>query len=108
MEEDNAQQRKFKKMTETPVEPLICRMAVPTIISMLITSIYNMADTFFVGRIGTSATAAVGIVFSLMPLSRPLVFSLDRVLAIIFPENLAPGRWRRPHAWRQPGFSARF
>ena len=74
MEEDNAQQRKFKKMTETPVEPLICRMAVPTIISMLITSIYNMADTFFVGRIGTSATAAVGIVFSLMAIIQAIGF----------------------------------
>ena len=74
MEEDNAQQRKFKKMTETPVEPLICRMAVPTIISMLITSIYNMADTFFVGRIGTSATAAVGIVFSLMAVIQAIGF----------------------------------
>ena len=74
MEEDNAQQQKFKKMTETPVEPLICRMAVPTIISMLITSIYNMADTFFVGRIGTSATAAVGIVFSLMAIIQAIGF----------------------------------
>lgn len=71
---DNAQQEKFKKMTETPVEPLICRMAVPTIISMLITSIYNMADTFFVGRIGTSATAAVGIVFSLMAIIQAIGF----------------------------------
>nr|WP_195268456.1 MATE family efflux transporter [Eubacterium sp. 1001713B170207_170306_E7] len=61
-------------MTETPVEPLICRMAVPTIISMLITSIYNMADTFFVGRIGTSATAAVGIVFSLMAIIQAIGF----------------------------------
>ena len=51
MEEDNAPQQKFKKMTETPVEPLICRMAVPTIISMLITSIYNMADTFLWGAL---------------------------------------------------------
>ena len=44
----------------------MCRLAVPTIISMLVTSFYNMADTYFVGRIGTSATAAVGVVFPLM------------------------------------------
>lgn len=55
-------------MTQTPIRKLIFKMAVPTIISMLITSFYNMADTFFVGRINTSATAAVGIVFSLMAL----------------------------------------
>ena len=57
----DAQRRKYIQMTESPVEPLICKMAVPTIISMLITSIYNMADTFFVGRLGTSATGAVGV-----------------------------------------------
>lgn len=53
-------------MTKTPVKKLVCTLAVPTIISMLVTSFYNMADTFFVGRIGTSATGAVGVVFSLM------------------------------------------
>ena len=60
-------------MTESPVEPLICKMAVPTIISMLITSIYNMADTF-VGRLGTSATGAVGVVFPLMALIQAVGF----------------------------------
>ena len=41
-------------------------MAVPTIISMLVTSLYNIADTYFVGQINTQTTAAVGIVFSVM------------------------------------------
>ena len=62
----NAQEQKYKLMTETPIKPLVCKLAVPTNISMLFTAFYNMADTFFVGRIGTSASAAVGIVFSLM------------------------------------------
>lgn len=65
---------KFKQMTEAPVERLVCKMAVPTIIAMLITSFYNMADTFFVGRIGTSATAAVGVVFSLMAVIQAIGF----------------------------------
>jgi len=47
---------------------LILRLAGPTIASMLISSLYNMADTFFVGRIGTSASAAVGVVFSVVAL----------------------------------------
>ena len=38
-------------MTETPVNRLICRLALPCIISMLVTSFYNMADTFFVGML---------------------------------------------------------
>ena len=70
----DAQKQKFIQMTESPVEPLICKMAVPTIISMLITSIYNMADTFFVGRLGTSATGAVGVVFPLMALIQAVGF----------------------------------
>lgn len=59
-------------MTETPVPKLILTLAVPTIISMMVTAIYNTADTFFVARvsdvpeINTSATAAVGLVFTVM------------------------------------------
>lgn len=56
----------YIRMTETKITKLIPRLAVPTIITMLVTSIYNMADTFFVSQIGTSASAAVGINFSLM------------------------------------------
>ena len=66
---------KLIQMTQTPVAPLICSLSVPTIISMLITSIYNMADTFFVGRIGTSATGAVGVAFSLMTIIQAIGFA---------------------------------
>ena len=62
-------------MTQTPVKKLVCTLAVPTIISMLVTSFYNMADTFFVGRIGTSATGAVGVVFSLMAVIQAIGFT---------------------------------
>lgn len=71
---DSAQERKYIQMTQAPVEALICKMAVPTVASMLITSIYNMADTFFVGRLGTSATGAVGVVFPLMAIIQAVGF----------------------------------
>ena len=61
-------------MTQTPIPKLICQLAVPTIISMLVTSFYNMADTFFVGKINTSATAAVGVVFPLMAIIQAFGF----------------------------------
>lgn len=67
-------EQKFKYMTEEPIPRLVCSLAVPTIISMLITSFYNMVDTFFVGRINTSATAAVGVVFSLMAIIQAIGF----------------------------------
>lgn len=48
-------EEKFTYMTTTPVPCLICKMAVPTIISMLVTNYYNMADMYFIGRIDTSS-----------------------------------------------------
>ena len=68
--------QQYKKMTETPIPKLILGLAAPTILSMLITSIYNLADTFFVGQISTSASGAVGIVSSLMAILQALGFML--------------------------------
>ena len=66
---------KYVQMTQTPVEPLICRLAAPTIISMLITTIYNMADTFFIGKLNsTSASGAVGVAFALMSIIQAVGF----------------------------------
>ena len=60
-------EEKYQTMTETPVKRLIIRLAIPTIISMMITSIYNAADTYFVGQLeNVSATAAVGVGYPLM------------------------------------------
>ncbi|MBP5328410.1 MAG: MATE family efflux transporter [Spirochaetaceae bacterium] len=66
----------FKKMTETPVSRLIVQLAIPTVISMLVTAIYNMADTFFVSRINTQSSAAVGIVFPIMSIIQACGFTL--------------------------------
>ena len=71
---EEQRQQKFDRMTKTPIPRLIGELAVPTIISMLVTSFYNMADTFFVGKITTSATAAVGIVFPLMAMIQAFGF----------------------------------
>lgn len=69
--QENAQ---YKKMTETPVSKLIIMLGIPTTISMLVTNIYNMADTYFVGKLGTSASGAVGIVFGLMAIIQAFGF----------------------------------
>lgn len=76
MEEKPRDQLQYEKMTQTPISKLIISLAVPTTISMLVTSIYNMADTFFVSQLGTSATGAVGIVFSLMAIIQAVGFTL--------------------------------
>ena len=61
-------------MRELPVRHLITSLAIPSIISMLCTSFYNMADTFFVSKIDTAATAAVGVTFASMAIMQALAF----------------------------------
>ncbi|HPJ02018.1 MAG TPA: MATE family efflux transporter, partial [Candidatus Limiplasma sp.] len=66
---------KLKRMTETPIPKLLLSLAVPTIISMLISAFYNMADTFFIGRLGlASATAGVGVCFPMMAVLQAVGF----------------------------------
>ena len=57
---------RYRKMTEMPVNKLIRRLAIPTVISMMVTMIYNATDTYFVSKISVSASGATGIVFTLM------------------------------------------
>ena len=64
------------RMLEEPVPRLVLTLAVPTIISMMVTSIYNMADTYFVSQINTSASGAVGIVFSIMAIIQAVGFTI--------------------------------
>lgn len=69
------QAAKHARMTQEPVGKLICQLAVPCIISMMITAIYNTADTFFVGQLNSnSATGAVGVAFSLMAIIQAIGF----------------------------------
>lgn len=71
----SAEQHYFK-MTETPVSKLILNLGIPTTISMLITNIYNMADTYFVGTIGESAQAATGVLFTVQAIMQGIAFML--------------------------------
>ncbi len=66
--------KQYELMTQTSVQRLIVRLSIPTIISMLVTNIYNLADTAFVGRLGTSASGAVGIVFGYMAILQAFGF----------------------------------
>lgn len=66
----------YRKMTEEPVPKLVAALAVPTVVSMLITSIYNVVDTYFVAKLGTAASGAIGIVFSIMAMIQAVGFTL--------------------------------
>lgn len=64
----------YEKMTQTAIAPLIGRLCIPSILTMLVTNIYNLADTAFVGRLGTSASGAVGVVFGFMTIIQAFGF----------------------------------
>lgn len=69
-------EKNYNKMIKTPVSKLIVTLGIPTTISMLITNIYNMADTYFVGELGTSQQAACGILFTLQCIIQAIAFML--------------------------------
>ena len=64
----------YNRMTEESIPRLIVRLSIPTILSMLVTNIYNLVDTAFVGQLGTSESAAVGIVFGFMSILQAVGF----------------------------------
>ena len=70
----NKAESQYDKMTQTPVSKLIITLSIPTIISMLVTNIYNLVDTAFVGKLGNSASGAVGVVFGFMAILQAIGF----------------------------------
>lgn len=100
---NDKQEAKFQELTGQPVGHLVCKMAAPTIISMMVTACYNMVDTYFVGQLhSNSATGAVGVVFSLMAVIQAVGFSLATGPATTSPASWAamnpatPGKWPPP------------
>ena len=73
-----AKSEKFIRLTTTPVERLILGLSLPNIAIMLVSALYNMADTYFVGSVGTSAVGAVGIAFPLMAIIQAIGFSFGQ------------------------------
>ena len=71
MEEGELQ---YRQMTTKPIPNLIMSLSIPTIASMLITNIYNLVDAYFVGKLGTSASAAIGIVLGVQAIFQAIGF----------------------------------
>ena len=79
--------RYYQKMTQTPVSRLILRLGIPTTVSMLITNIYNLADTYFVGALGESPQAATGILFTLQCIIQAVRLCWDTAREPSFPRR---------------------
>lgn len=81
-----------KQMTEGSVAKIIISLGIPTTISMLITNIYNMADTYFVGGLGDSAQGATGILFTLQCIIQAVAFMLGHGAGTFVAKYLAQKR----------------
>lgn len=73
-EDINKRERKFVQMTETPVRRLIIHFAIPSIMTMMVTALYNMVDAYFVGKLSTEAVAGVGVAFAFQALIQAIGF----------------------------------
>lgn len=78
----------YEKMSKAPIAPLILTLSIPTVISMLITNIYNLVDTAFVGLLGTSASGAVGVVFGFMAIIQAFGFMFGQGSGSILSRSL--------------------
>ena len=69
------ERKQFVKMTQTPIPRLIIGLGIPTMLSMMVTSLYNLADTAFVSNLGVSATAAISNLLALMSIIQAIGFT---------------------------------
>ncbi|MBP3234384.1 MAG: MATE family efflux transporter [Eubacterium sp.] len=98
-------QSRRQMMTETPVPQLIIKLSIPTIISMLVTAFYNSADTYFVGKISTEATAAVGLVFSVMAIIQAFGFFCGHGSGNYLSRMLGAGKKQEANEMASTGFA---
>lgn len=89
---EKIENQQYNKMTQTPIWKLILTLSIPTTISMLITNIYNMADTYFVSQISVSASGATGIVFALMAIFQAFGFMFGHGAGSNISRNLGQKR----------------
>ena len=101
-------QANFKKMTESPVFGLVLRLSVPTTLSMLITSVYNLADTYFVSSLGNSATSAVGVVYSIQSIIQAIGYGFGMGAQSLISRRLGERKSREADLYATSGFVAAF
>jgi len=94
----------YDKMTKTPLVKLIVSLGIPTTISMLVTSIYNMADTYFVGTLGESPQAATGILFTLQAIIQAIAFMLGQGSGTMVSKALADRNKEEASEYVSTGF----
>ena len=108
MKNTNRKISQFEKMTRTPIPKLIVTLSVPSVISMLVNNIYNLVDTAFVGRLGTSASGAVGVVFGFMSIIQAFGFMFGQGSGSILSRALGQQDRERASVTASAGFFGSF
>lgn len=102
------QKKQFEKMTGEPIRKLLITLSIPTIISMMVTNIYNIADTAFVGTLGTSQSGATGIVFSFMAILQAIAFMCGQGAGSIMSRQLGAKDIKEATKYTSTGFFLSF
>ncbi len=102
----NEEEKQFQRMTEKRIEPLILAQSIPTVVSMLVTSIYNTADTFFVSNLGVAQSGAVSVAFSLMSLIQAVGFGLGMGSGSLISRHLGKKEEKKAHEYATCAFAA--
>ena len=108
MSDQSSAAAQYEYMTKVPVHKLVLTLAVPTILSMMITTIYNLVDTAFVGRLGTSASGAVGVVFGFMTILQAFGFMFGQGAGSLLSRKLGAKDQATATTVASTGFSASF
>lgn len=108
IDENSESTSEYKRMTEAPVLGLVFRLSVPTTFSMLITSIYNLADTYFVSSLGNSATSAVGVVYSIQSIIQAVGYGFGMGSQSLISRKLGEQRKEEADLYGTSGFVAAF
>lgn len=103
---ENKNITEYKRMTESPVFGLVLRLSVPTTFAMLIKSIYNLADTYFVSSLGNSATSAVGVVFSIQSIIQAVGYGFGMGSQSLISRRLGEQKNEEAELYASSGFVA--
>lgn len=94
----------YIKMTQTPIPKLVMTLAIPTTISMLVTSLYNIADTYFVSQLGKSVSGAVSVVFSIMAIIQAIGFTLGMGAGSVISRALGRKDYKEANSYASTAF----
>ena len=106
--EEERQKAQFIQMTTVPIEKLLLTLSIPTIISMMVTNIYNLVDTAFVGTLGTSESGATGIVFAYMAILQAIAFMCGQGSGSIMSRKLGAKELKEATQYASSGFFLSF